>query len=118
MESELRPIVQNCYVNGKLCRNGKRSDFEADPVTGERALCNKWIKLIGPDPQTGKDIETWCCSEFAKIKLALENSSMTRRVVSAIDRNNDVFFNALPPAIQERVMQNSAQPKLEATNGI
>lgn len=118
MEAELRPIIQSCYVNGKTCRNGKRSDFEVDPNTDEKPLCNKWVKLIGPDPQTGKEIETWCCSEFAKIKLALENSSMTRRVIASIDRNNQTFFSALPEQVQERVIKNSAQPKLEEANGI
>lgn len=118
MEQESKPIVQTCYINGKLCRNGKRSDFEVDPVTQERPFCNKWIKLVGADPQSGKDIETWCCGEFAKIKLALENSAMTRRVVASVDRNNHIFFEALPPVAKERVLGKGDRPLLEGQNGI
>lgn len=118
MENESRPIIQSCYVNGEICRNGKRADFKVDPATEEKPLCNKWVKIIGKDPQTGMDIETWCCSEFAKIKLMIENSSMTRRVVSSIDRNNNIFFSALPPVAKERVTQKNNSPQLEDNHGI
>lgn len=118
MENESRPIIQNCYINGLICRNGKRSDFQIDPVTEEKPFCNKWIKIVGTDPQSGKEIETWCCSEFAKIKLALENSAMTRRVVASVDRNNHIFFEALPPVAKERVLQKGDRPQLEDNHGI
>lgn len=113
MESESRPIVQACYINGLICRNGKRSDFAVDPATDEKPHCNKWIKLVGIDPQTAKEIDTWCCAEFAKIKLALENSAMTRRVVASVDRNNSVFFEALPPMAKERILKNVNNSQLE-----
>lgn len=105
METESRNIIQSCYVNGKTCRNGKRDDFNIDSNTGEKFYCNKWVKLLGQDPQTGKDIETWCCAEFAKIKLMLENSFRTRQVTSALDRNNNTFFSALPENIQRRIVE-------------
>lgn len=118
MENESRPVIQACSINGKICRNGKRSDFEVDPQTDEKPFCHKWVKLIGTDPQTGNEIETWCCNEFAKIKLMLENSAMTRRVVKSVDRNNNIFFEALPPVAKERIL-HSAQPILEdKQNGI
>jgi hypothetical protein len=55
----------------------------------------------------------------AKQCIGLENAAMTRRVVKSIDRNNSLFFEALPPMAKERVIQNSAQPTLEEkSNGI
>lgn len=107
MENEQRPIIQACSINGEICRNGKRDDFKIDPLTNEKYFCHKWVKLVGSDPQTGKDIETWCCNEYAKIKLALENASMTRTVAAGLDRNNNTFFAALPNHIQQRIANDS-----------
>lgn len=120
MENEAKPIIQTCSINGKICRNGKRSDFDIDPVTQEKPLCHKWVKLIGSDPQTGASIETWCCNEFAKIKLMLEGSAMTRRVVASMDRNNNIFIDALPPHVKDRVMSAQRVPISHETgsNGV
>lgn len=118
MENEQRPIVQACSVNGEICRNGKRDDFKVDPLTNEKYYCHKWVKLVGKDPQTGHDIDTWCCNEFAKIKLALENANMTRGVAYGLDRNNNTFFDALPDVAKERVMNsNSYKIPNVITNG-
>lgn len=103
METEQKPIIQACYINGEICRNGKRDDFKIDPLTHEKYHCNKWIKLIGPDPQTGRDIDTWCCNEFAKIKLQLENAMIERQVKVALDRNNNTLFSAFPDEVQQRI---------------
>ncbi len=108
MEKEQHPIIQACYINGETCRNGKRDDFKIDPLTQEKYHCNKWVKLIGKDPQTGNDLDTWCCNEFAKIKLLLENSNMTRQVTAALDRNNNTLFSAFPDEVQQRVAKSNS----------
>lgn len=115
------PIIQACYINGKTCRNGKRDDFEINPATGERFHCNKWIKLVGYDPQTGQAIDTWCCSELAKIKIGLETAQMERqtgasvdKVANQIQRQRAEFLGALPTDAVERLEMNAPRLTPEA----
>lgn len=123
MEQESRPVIQACYINGEVCRNGKRDDFKTDPLTGEKFHCNKWVKLGGLDPQTGNPFETWCCSEFAKIKILLENAQMTRQAGASVDkvanqihRQRGEFLGALPEDAKER-LSSTGPLLLEAPNG-
>ena len=116
MEPESRPIIQACYINGLTCRNGKRDDFPVDPQTGEKFHCNKWVLLRGADPQTGDQIDTWCCNEFAKIKIALENAQMVRQNIASTDkvsnqihRSRSEFINALPEEAKERLVRNKVE---------
>jgi hypothetical protein len=121
METESRPIIQSCYINGKTCRNGKRDDFDVDPQTGEKSHCNKWIKLVGMDPQTGQQIDTWCCNEFAKIKLMLENSNQQRQTAASMDKHTNVFIQALPPIAAQRVMEkygSNSNKQIANGNGV
>lgn len=127
MEAESKAIIQSCFINGKTCRNGKRDDFDVNPQTGEKFTCNKWVKLVGMDPQTGTTIDTWCCNEFAKIKLMIEGANMTRHAIASTDKvasevakQHMTMFAALPESAQARVA--NANPKLlptpnEETNG-
>jgi hypothetical protein len=117
MESESRPIIQACYINGEICRNGKRDDFKIDPQTGEKYHCNKWVLLRGADPQTGHPIDTWCCNEFAKIKLMMENAQMVRqgkastdKVANEVARHHGTFLAAMPDELRDRVIR--ANPRL------
>lgn len=117
-----QPIIQACYINGKTCRNGKRDDFELNPLTNEKNVCNKWVKLMGADPQTGNPIETWCCSEFAKIKLMLEQANNIRQTTASMDRNNNILFSALPDEAKQRTLLSSSSARninqlLENNNG-
>jgi hypothetical protein len=86
MSDQEKDQRQTCSVNGKLCINGIRSDFENDPIICRPRLCNKWIKLIGKDPQTEKHIEEFCCNEWGKIKIGLENCQMLRFNTASLDK--------------------------------
>jgi hypothetical protein len=111
MENEQRPITQTCSYNGKICRNGKRSDFEVDPVTQEKPHCNEWVKLSGIDPQSGTQIDTWCCAKFAVVKLALETNQSVRHTTASTDkvanqvaRSRAEFLGALPAESRARLL--------------
>jgi len=104
-KTEKDVVIQACYVNGKSCVNGSREDFGTHPITGEKLKCNKWVRLIGDDPQTGADLSGWCCNEFAKTKLAVEQANMVRQNTKSTDKVSNVFFAALPPQAQRRVKQ-------------
>jgi hypothetical protein len=117
MERSSLPVIQACYINGEICRNGKRDDFKTDPQTGEKYHCNKWVMLRGADPQTGDPIDTWCCNEFAKTKLAIENANMTRhntastdKVANEVANHHGTFLAALPDELRDRVIR--ANPRL------
>lgn len=77
---------QTCWINGKLCINGIRPDFESDPLIQRPRPCNKWVRLIGRNPQTGQDIDEWCCNEWAKVKIGLENCQMVRHATASTDK--------------------------------
>jgi hypothetical protein len=77
---------QSCSINGKLCINGIRADFENDPLTQRPRPCNKWVRLIGRNPQTGQDIDEWCCNEWAKVKIGIEGCQMTRHATASVDK--------------------------------
>lgn len=114
--SEEPTVIQSCYINGKTCRNGKRDDFDVNPLTGEKVRCNKWIKLMGTDPQSGAHLEEWHCSEFWKIKLALENAQMVRqntastdKVANQIQRQRAEFYAALTDEARDSVRAGTPQ---------
>lgn len=115
MEKEQGAIIQACSVPGGLtCINGSREDFKNHPLTGEKLKCHKWIKLVGKDPQTGGDIDTWCCNEFAKIKLALESAQMVRqntastdKVANQVAQHRAEFIGALPEEAIVRLLESA-----------
>lgn len=110
MSDQPKDIRQTCSVNGKLCINGIREDFEKDPLTKQPRPCHKWVYIAnGTDPQTGKPIDgTWCCNEWANLKIRLEQSQMTRNVQAAVNDLGNMFLAALPPESRKQVLDNSA----------
>lgn len=109
--------IQACPFGGNTCRNGKRDDFEVNPLTQERFVCAKWVCLKGKDPQSEKILDNWMCSEQAAVFLLLENAQMTRHVQASVDKaanevnaGNAMVFAAMSPEAQQRVV--NAQPRL------
>lgn len=124
MSDQGNDIRQTCSINGKLCVNGIRSDFETDHLIQRQRPCNKWVRLIGTEPQTGKNIDEWCCNEWAKVKIGVENSQMIRQVIASTDKvANQVqksraeFLGALSEEAQKRLI--NADPKIQqiSSNG-
>jgi hypothetical protein len=112
MDEPNKIIQQSCYINGKTCVNGKRDDFEINPITKERFTCNKWVSLKGKDPQTGDPIDHWMCNEFANVFLLTENSLFVRqngagidKVANQINKQRAEFLNSLPDFVKEKLLE-------------
>jgi len=93
-------------------------------MTGEKFFCNKWVKLVCSDPQTGHPIDTWCCNEFAKVKLGLEQANMTRlntastdKVATEVAKHHATFLGVLNNDAQQRLLDADPRMQLESKNG-
>jgi hypothetical protein len=86
MENTDARRVKNCHINGKLCIDGIRSDFENDPATGRPAGCRQWVHLFGKDPQSEKVIDQFDCS-FAWVPVTtIEGAQMSRQTAASVDK--------------------------------
>ncbi len=66
--------------------------------------CPLWTKLVGQDPQSGKQVNQWNCSLAWLPMLLIENSKETRSAGSAIeDMRNKIVER------QDRVASQFAQ---------
>lgn len=106
MESAEKRRVRNCHINGKLCIDGIRSDFEVDPQTGRAAGCRQWVHLYGKDPQTDKNIDQFDCS-FSWLPITtIEGAQMSRQTGASVDKVANVVaevkqgINAMAGAIR------------------
>lgn len=54
--------------------------------------CQKWVHILGNDPQTDKPLDIFMCSDALIPKLMIENSKLTLEVGAAIEsfRNESV----------------------------
>jgi hypothetical protein len=78
MEIEAKP---NCPLDGfKPCR---------------KLDCAWFVKIVGKNPNTGKDIEDWGCAIVWMPVLLIENSQMQRQTGAAVEsfRNEMVKSN-------------------------
>jgi len=59
--------------------------------------CEQYQRVLGTDPQTGKDIEEYMCSDLLQNVLLIENSQMQRQTGAAVEsfRNEMVNTNLL-----------------------
>jgi hypothetical protein len=86
MENAETRRTRNCHINGKLCVDGIRSDFENDPQTGRPAGCRQWVHLFGKDPQSEKVIDQFDCS-FAWLPVTtIEGAQMSRQTAASVDK--------------------------------
>jgi len=87
------PKEIGCHHTGfqKKCR---------DLVT--KGLCNRWVCLIGADPNTGETLNHYNCIDNWVLKLGLEQSQMSRQTGAAVEsfRNCMVELNTGIPQSQ------------------
>lgn len=121
-----QPVIQCCSINGKVCRNGKREDFPIDDRTQEKFVCNEWVNIKGPHPQTGEVIDNWMCGRFANSLLLMEiarqvshNTASTDKVANEVNKHHRTFFKALNDETQGRLLKvdRASQPDVQS-NGI
>lgn len=115
-----------CPVNGKRCCNGIREDFTAKhPVSEEKLKCVEWIHLLGTNPQTGKDMDTFMCQRVAVPMLLVENAqkaiqtaASVDKVASEIKKQHATFLSALTDESRARLLNADPQMfQVEHKNG-
>jgi hypothetical protein len=57
--------------------------------------CQKWMQIMGSNPQTGADMSRWGCADSFIPLLLIENSQMQRQTAASIDsfRNEMIKLN-------------------------
>jgi len=88
------------------------------PFTGDDCYehkCQMYIKMMGKDPQTGRDVEEYKCAFVWQTILQIENAQQTRQVGAAVEsfrnemaRQNNELVNGL----------NHVQSNNYLTNGL
>lgn len=110
-------ITGNCPLNGKLCVDGIRNDFEKD-ANGFQHKCKWWQHVYGKDPQSEKIIDQFDCSVPWLTITTVETAQMSRQTTASVDKvANEVatmksHINALSGAV--RVAAASISQAVEA----
>ena len=73
MQPEYERLEMNCPLNGKICRDGARTDFE-----NQKKPCRWWTHVAGKDPQSEKVVDHYDCAVAWLPVVGLEQSQMTR----------------------------------------
>lgn len=78
-------IKGSCPLNGKLCIDGIRSDFEKD-ADGHTHKCKWWQHIYGKDPQSEKIIDQFDCSIPWLTVTTVEGAQMSRQTSASVDK--------------------------------
>lgn len=78
-------IKGSCPLNGKLCIDGVRSDFEKD-ADGRQYRCKWWQHVYGKDPQSEKIIDQYDCSVPWLTVTTVEGAQMSRQTAASVDK--------------------------------
>jgi len=62
----------------------------------EIVQCHWYTRLLGLDPQTGKDIEEWGCAMKFMPMLQIETSQQTRQAGAAVESLRNVVASKRP----------------------
>ena len=102
--------IKTCPLNGKLCVDGIRSDFEFLETAGVKRQipCQLWIPLVGKDPQSNESINEYNCAWAWMPIIGIENSQMTRHVVAQVSEGTKAFVDALPEQVQKQVLSRAS----------
>lgn len=85
MIDPVNKIKGSCPLNGKLCIDGYRSDFEKDS-DGRQFRCKWWQHIYGKDPQSEKTIDQFDCSVPWLTVTTVEGSQMSRQTAASVDK--------------------------------
>jgi hypothetical protein len=77
MQPESTRTEMTCPLNGKLCKEGIRSDFDSSTKP-----CRWWTHVAGKDPQSEKVIDHYDCAMAWVPVVVLESSQMTRHMTA------------------------------------
>lgn len=103
--------IKTCPLNGKLCVEGIRSDFEFLETAGVKRQipCQWWVVLQGKDPQSNQVYNEYNCAVPWLVVTSLENCQMTRHVTAQVSEGTKAFVDALPDPTRDRVMERASR---------
>jgi hypothetical protein len=107
MENVIDRKRRFCPMMKEMCVNGHTKSM-GEYMDGEQNICRFWTHIAGKDPQSERMLDQWDCSLAWMPMLMIENAQMTRQVVASVDRNNNTFFAALPPNVQNKITSQSS----------
>lgn len=95
------------------------ADGEMCPLIKDKCVrhqCAWFTKVLGTNPQTGKDIEDWGCSIAWLPILLVENSNQQRQTAASVDKvanqvlkQRSEFMGALPQEAKERMIRSDVK---------
>lgn len=81
-----------------------------------RHKCAWFTKVLGNNPQTGKDVEDWGCAVTWIPILTIENSNQQRQTAASVDkvanqihRQRAEFIGALTDEARSRIVQSDVK---------
>ncbi len=96
-------VVTFCPVReGLKCSEVK---FNQETKEAEQHRCNWYTKMVGVDPQTGDNVDTWKCNLSWMPILLVENSAQQIRTGAAIESLRDESIKR-----QDVLIKNSLSP--------
>ena len=102
MESEIKRQVMICPHYKEPCVNGHTKSMGED-ANGTPHICRFWIHVSGKDPQSTKQLDWFDCATSWLPVLLIENAQMIRQNTASVDKTANIFYEALPADVRERV---------------
>lgn len=107
-----------CPEIGAKCTNGHNPIMGKDDE--EPIRCAKWFKMVGLNPQTGKEIDEYKCLEHWKLIVAAEGNKDVRQAAASTDKvatevrkHHASFLAVLSQESKTRLLDADPQMKLE-----
>ena len=109
MDTGLNRSLMSCPMNGKICKDGVREDFQTGGEVGQKLSCRWWTHVVGKDPQTEKLMDHYDCGMAWIPVVMLEVSQMTRHNTASTDKVANVMNETKDGLLQmTRGLQNVA----------
>ena len=89
------------------------------PFTGDGCYehkCHMYVKMMGKDPQTGKDVEEYKCSFVWLPILLIENAQQSRQTGAAVESFRNEMVKANEAMLRLSAMDKIRVPSLDALN--
>ena len=107
---EPKSSILTCPLNGKLCVDGIRSDFEFFEVVGikRQKACRWWTGMAGKHPQTHEILNDYDCAVTWIPLITLENSQSVRQVAAQVSESTKAFVDAQAPETQKQIINRAS----------
>lgn len=76
-------------------------------------VCNRWIQIIGTNPNTGEPVNQFDCVDNWTPMLLIENSQLQRQTGAAVESFRNVAVGPRPESPYKEINGSDAVPALE-----